>query len=100
MLTVHSVGLGMLLCGEGRIFVKGGIEETTCIMDGGFLGNEVSEDLIELVDHFNLECTGFPLFLSRVLVSTISESRLTLLSKGWCILAHVSVANIDTLECC
>ena len=83
-LTMHSVGFGALLHGKGII------EESTCIVDGGFLGNKVGDNLVELLDHFNLDHTGFALSLSRTSASAITESRLALLSKGQCILAHVS----------
>src|SRR5258708_23241306 len=93
-LTIHSVGIGALLHSEGGVFIKGDIEESACIVDGGVLGNEIGDDLVKFLDHFSLDCTGFPLSFRWSSISTITETRLALLPEGWCILAHVSQVGL------
>src|SRR5258708_26480222 len=98
LLTIHSVSIRVLLHSERRVFIKQDIEEPACIMDGGVLGNKVSDNLIKFLDHFGLDCTGFALSFRGPLISTVAETRLALLSEGQCILTHVSQIYIDTLE--
>ncbi len=69
-------------------------------MEGRFLSNEVSDNFIELIDCFNLQCIDFALSFARSLISGVDGLGFTLLSEGWCIVAHVSEIYIDTLEHC
>src|SRR5258708_4697927 len=98
LLTIHSVGIGALLCSEGGVFIKGDIEESACIVDGGVLCNEISDDLVKFLDCFGLDCTGFPLSFRWSSISTIAETRLALLPDGSRILAHVSQVGLTLLS--